>query len=128
MQLAVDDTQNKAWVEESKSSFGYKMMLKMGWNEKTGLGKAGDGAVAHIRIKKRVENVGAWLYPTHLQPYVCCYAGIHALHRTGRHRWVWRRWHLSPVLQHVSLSSQSLCSTHPMGGWRRLGAHDALVG
>ena len=58
LQLAVGDTQNKAWVEEAKSSFGYKMMLKMGWNEKTGLGKDGDGSVAHIRIKKRADNVG----------------------------------------------------------------------
>ncbi len=60
VQLASGDTQNKAWLEEAKASFGYKMMLKMGWKGDSGLGKEENGATSHIRIKKRVENVGRW--------------------------------------------------------------------
>ena len=52
-------TKNKAWVEESKTGFGYKMMLKMGWKEETGLGKEGTGSTSHVIIRKRADNVGA---------------------------------------------------------------------
>ena len=50
-------TQNRAWAED-KSSFGYKMLMKMGWSDGKGLGKNEDGNATHIRIQKREEAVG----------------------------------------------------------------------
>jgi hypothetical protein len=46
-------------VEKRQQSFGYRMMMKMGWKEDTGLGKEENGSLTHIRIKKRADNVGA---------------------------------------------------------------------
>ena len=49
-------TQNQTWAKDS-SGFGFRMMAKMGWAEGRGLGKKEDGAVTHIRVKKRADQL-----------------------------------------------------------------------
>ena len=44
--------------KEVKSKFGEKLMAKMGWSKGDGLGKARDGMVECIQIKRRDENLG----------------------------------------------------------------------
>lgn len=51
------DTLNKHWKDDKKR-FGYKMLLKMGWDSEKGLGKDGEGVVSHIKVKKREEGLG----------------------------------------------------------------------
>lgn len=46
-------------LRADKSSFGFKMMQKMGWDKGKGLGKNEDGMATHVKIKKRQENLGA---------------------------------------------------------------------
>ena len=41
-----------------KSSFGYKMMLKMGWSDGKGLGKELQGAAKHVTVTKKTDNSG----------------------------------------------------------------------
>lgn len=41
-----------------KSSFGYKMMLKMGWSEGRGLGKELQGDAKHVTLTKKIDNAG----------------------------------------------------------------------
>ena len=53
----IKDMQNSAWAE-NKSGFGYKMLLKMGWKESTGLGKDGEGMTEHVKVAKRVDARG----------------------------------------------------------------------
>ena len=55
--VQVGGLQNKAWAQDT-SKFGYKMLTKMGWKAGEGLGKASDGQVTHVHIKKRSENLG----------------------------------------------------------------------
>ncbi len=55
--IPVVDTLNKQWKDD-KSSFGFKLLQKMGWKENTGLGKDEIGNVDVIRIKKREEGLG----------------------------------------------------------------------
>ena len=54
MAVQLGGHQNKAWAE-NKSSFGFKMLQKMGWSEGKGLGKHEDGQKTHTRIQKRHE-------------------------------------------------------------------------
>ena len=51
------DPQNLSWTSD-KSSFGYKMMQKMGWTEGKGLGTNEDGNTDHIKIAKKIDNRG----------------------------------------------------------------------
>lgn len=53
----VVDTQNRAWKDD-KTSFGFRMMKKMGWKEDKGLGKDETGIVASVKIKKREDGLG----------------------------------------------------------------------
>lgn len=43
-----------------KTGFGFKLMQKMGWSEGKGLGKREDGAVKHVKVALRADNLGAW--------------------------------------------------------------------
>jgi Pin2-interacting protein X1 len=53
------DTQNAAWRDEAaKTSFGYKMMMKMGWSEGKGLGANEDGRTAHIKPEAKQDTRG----------------------------------------------------------------------
>lgn len=49
-------TQNQKWAKDS-GGFGFRMLAKMGWTEGKGLGKKEDGAVTHVRVKKRAEQL-----------------------------------------------------------------------
>lgn len=51
------DTLNKAWKED-KSTFGFRMLQKMGWKEDKGLGKNETGIVDNVKIKKRENGIG----------------------------------------------------------------------
>lgn len=51
------DTRNEAWAKD-KSSFGQRMLAKMGWEEGTGLGKNKQGTVNSLRAVRRSENLG----------------------------------------------------------------------
>ncbi|CAM9595027.1 unnamed protein product, partial [Phaeothamnion confervicola] len=55
--LAVDDTLNKAWKDDT-SSFAYRMMLKMGWSKGKGLGVKEDGIATHVRVVKKGDQLG----------------------------------------------------------------------
>lgn len=51
------DPNNKAWKDD-KSSFGHKMMAKMGWTEGKGLGKKNTGVVENVKVSKKIDNSG----------------------------------------------------------------------
>ena len=51
------DTRNEAWAKD-KSSFGHRMLAKMGWEEGKGLGKNKQGTVNNLRAVKRAESLG----------------------------------------------------------------------
>ena len=42
----------------STNAFAAKQTAKMGWTERTGLGKKRDGIASHIKVRKREENIG----------------------------------------------------------------------
>eukprot|EP00002_Diphylleia_rotans_P011676 TRINITY_DN22_c0_g2_i2.p1 TRINITY_DN22_c0_g2~~TRINITY_DN22_c0_g2_i2.p1 ORF type:complete len:334 (-),score=106.53 TRINITY_DN22_c0_g2_i2:82-1083(-) len=42
----------------AESNIGYKMLLKMGWKEKTGLGKDGSGIAEPIRVDTKADRMG----------------------------------------------------------------------
>jgi hypothetical protein len=46
------------FFEEEKSSFGFKMMSKMGWEEGKGLGKNEHGISSFIRAQKKQDQLG----------------------------------------------------------------------
>lgn len=53
----LEDTLNSHW-KKNKSSFGYRMLQKMGWSEEKGLGKDGSGMTSHLKMKKRDVGLG----------------------------------------------------------------------
>lgn len=57
MDVELKDTLNKAWKED-KSTFGFRMMQKMGWKEDKGLGKNETGIVDNVKIQKREVGLG----------------------------------------------------------------------
>ena len=57
MEVKLLDTLNKQWKDD-KTSYGFKMLQKMGWKENTGLGKDAIGDVQAIKIKKREDGLG----------------------------------------------------------------------
>ena len=58
--VKLTDTLNSHW-KSNKSNFGFRMLMKMGWQEDQGLGKDLHGEVSHVKVKKRQEGMGlAW--------------------------------------------------------------------
>ena len=53
----MDPCVNQAWRNDT-SSFGYKMLQKMGWSEGKGLGKKEDGRVENIKVLRRTDTRG----------------------------------------------------------------------
>ena len=51
------DNQNKAWRDDT-SSFGFKMMQKMGWSQGKGLGKDETGMNMHLKAGRRKHGLG----------------------------------------------------------------------
>lgn len=51
------DPQNKSWRDD-KDKFGYKMLMKMGWQEGKGLGLNADGVTQHLEVKLKTDNTG----------------------------------------------------------------------
>mmetsp|Transcript_4287 Transcript_4287/g.8207 ORF Transcript_4287/g.8207 Transcript_4287/m.8207 type:complete len:248 (-) Transcript_4287:1132-1875(-) len=51
------DHRNADWANDS-SSFGQKMLLKMGWKQGNGLGKNQQGTSTNLRAVRREENLG----------------------------------------------------------------------
>jgi hypothetical protein len=51
------DPNNKAWLQDT-TSFGYRMLLKMGWREGKGLGSKENGIKECIQVRKRRNLVG----------------------------------------------------------------------
>ncbi len=51
------DHRNSEWANDS-SSFGQKMLLKMGWKQGNGLGKNQQGTNSNLRAVRREENLG----------------------------------------------------------------------
>ncbi|KAL0489721.1 PIN2/TERF1-interacting telomerase inhibitor [Acrasis kona] len=52
-----DDPNNKEWANDT-NRFGYRMLLKMGWTEGTGLGRKRNGNVDAVKIVKKFDNKG----------------------------------------------------------------------
>lgn len=57
------DTLNATWKND-KSTFGYRMLQKMGWKEEKGLGKNESGIVNNIKVKKRDIGLGLGIEQT----------------------------------------------------------------
>ena len=55
--VGITNMQNAAWAQD-KTGFGYKMLLKMGWKEKEGLGKDGEGRTEAVKVTKRADARG----------------------------------------------------------------------
>ena len=55
--VGIKNMQNAAWAQD-KTGFGYKMLLKMGWKEKEGLGKDGEGRIEAVKVTKRADARG----------------------------------------------------------------------
>mmetsp|Transcript_59042 Transcript_59042/g.175562 ORF Transcript_59042/g.175562 Transcript_59042/m.175562 type:complete len:292 (-) Transcript_59042:323-1198(-) len=55
--VATKDTRNAAWASDT-SSFGRKMLAKMGWKEGKGLGKEQQGQTTHLRAVRRGDSLG----------------------------------------------------------------------
>ena len=53
----MDPCVNQAWRNDT-SSFGYKMLQKMGWSEGKGLGKKEDGRVENVKVLRRTDTRG----------------------------------------------------------------------
>lgn len=51
------ETRNQAWANDT-STFGYQMLVKMGWSEGKGLGRNEDGISSHIRVKRKAISSG----------------------------------------------------------------------
>lgn len=51
------DHRNSDWANDT-SSFGQKMLLKMGWKQGNGLGKNQQGTSTNLRAVRREENLG----------------------------------------------------------------------
>eukprot|EP00172_Hildenbrandia_rubra_P000354 Plantae.Rhodophyta-Hildenbrandia_rubra.ctg11646.p1 GENE.Plantae.Rhodophyta-Hildenbrandia_rubra.ctg11646~~Plantae.Rhodophyta-Hildenbrandia_rubra.ctg11646.p1 ORF type:complete len:229 (-),score=55.68 Plantae.Rhodophyta-Hildenbrandia_rubra.ctg11646:1097-1762(-) len=51
------DTKNQAWRSDT-TSFGYRMLSKMGWKEGKGLGAKENGATSSIRVRRLQSGVG----------------------------------------------------------------------
>jgi len=56
-QLKVRDPQNTSWARD-KSSFGYRMLTQMGWNEGKGLGLNEEGRTENLPIIKKYDTKG----------------------------------------------------------------------
>ena len=55
--VAIPDTQNQAWAEDT-STFGHRMLLKMGWKAGKGLGKDESGMTENIKSTKKIDDRG----------------------------------------------------------------------
>ena len=51
------DHRNSSWANDT-SSFGQKMLMKMGWKQGNGLGKNQQGTSDNLRAVRRAENLG----------------------------------------------------------------------
>ncbi|KAG9282844.1 PIN2/TERF1-interacting telomerase inhibitor 1 [Astyanax mexicanus] len=51
------DPRNSAWSKD-ESKFGQKMLERMGWSKGKGLGKTGQGATDHIKVKVKNNSLG----------------------------------------------------------------------
>jgi Pin2-interacting protein X1 len=54
---AEEETANKAWAEDT-SSFGQRMLMKMGWKAGKGLGKEETGMTSHVKVEKKIDARG----------------------------------------------------------------------
>ena len=55
------DTLNQQWTSTQdgpRTSFGFKMMQKMGWSSGKGLGKELQGQTDAVKVSKKVDNSG----------------------------------------------------------------------
>ena len=50
------DTQNIKWAKDT-SSFGRKLLEKMGWAEGEGIGRDKEGTTTHVKVSRRSENL-----------------------------------------------------------------------
>jgi len=57
-EVVLKDTLNAHWKQNVKSSFGFRMMQKMGWSEEKGLGKEENGITNYVKISKREDGLG----------------------------------------------------------------------
>lgn len=53
--VAAKDSRNLSWANDT-SSFGHRMLKKMGWTDGKGLGKKEDGTAMHLRAVRRTEE------------------------------------------------------------------------
>jgi hypothetical protein len=63
--VEMKDTTNQAWADDT-SSFGHRMLQKMGWKQGKGLGKDESGMIAAVKLTKRIDarGLGAEADPT----------------------------------------------------------------
>ncbi|GAB5033369.1 gpatch domain containing protein [Nannochloropsis oceanica] len=52
------DTLNQHWAQGKAKSFGFQMMMKMGWSDGRGLGRELQGNAKHLTVSKKVDNAG----------------------------------------------------------------------